>query len=128
MNQVLRSAAAAASLALLGIAGEAAANALQLGRPAPPATLVTLDGQHISTGDLAGQVVTLTFWATCCGPCRQELPLLSAYAKQHASQGLTVLAFTLDARAPRKVGHAAAHAGVQIGLSCHRALEYDDRP
>src|ERR1700731_2582911 len=74
----------------------ASANALRVGAPAPPATLVTLDGQRIATSDLLGRVVILTFWATWCGPCREELPLLSAYAAQHAGENLTVLAFTLD--------------------------------
>jgi len=72
------------------------ANSLRVGAPAPPATLVTLAGQRIATTDLRGHVVILTFWATWCGPCRQELPLLSSYAAQHAKDGLTVLGFSLD--------------------------------
>ena len=74
----------------------AQANELRVGSKAPPATLVTLDGQRISTSQLLGQVVILTFWATWCEPCREELPLLSTYALQHRSAGLRVLAFTLD--------------------------------
>lgn len=72
------------------------ASALRIGSPAPVASLTTLDGRHLSTADLKGHVVILTFWATWCVPCRQELPLLSAYAKQHAAQGLVVLGFSLD--------------------------------
>jgi thiol-disulfide isomerase/thioredoxin len=75
---------------------EAQANDLRVGAPAPAATLVTLDGRRISTGELLGQVVILTFWATWCAPCREELPLLSTYSSRHAEAGLTVLAFTLD--------------------------------
>jgi peroxiredoxin len=90
----------ATALGLLGgqglLGSLAYANALQVGAPAPPATLATLDGQHIATPDLLGKVVILTFWATWCVPCREELPLLSDYAVQHASQGLTVLGFSLD--------------------------------
>jgi cytochrome c biogenesis protein CcmG, thiol:disulfide interchange protein DsbE len=74
----------------------ARANDLRVGAPAPPATLVTLDGKSISTAELLGQVVILTFWATWCVPCREELPLLSAYAQKHADKGLTVLGFGLD--------------------------------
>lgn len=77
-------------------AGRAEANDLHVGAPAPPATLVTLDGQRISTTELIGRVVILTFWATWCEPCREELPLLSWYADQHAGAGLRVLGFTLD--------------------------------
>src|SRR5450631_2152273 len=74
-----------------------ASNSLRVGQPAPPAVMVTLDGERIATSDLTGHVVILTFWATWCGPCRQELPLLSAYATDYAARGLTVLGFCLDA-------------------------------
>ncbi len=90
-------------LAGLGFAGcamlnssAAQANELRVGERAPPATLVTLDGQKLSTPDLLGHVVILTFWATWCVPCRDELPLLSKYASEHAAQGLQVLGFSLD--------------------------------
>src|SRR5262249_40425881 len=74
----------------------AEANDLRVGAPAPPATLVTLDGRRTSTTQLIGQVVIVTFWATWCEPCREELPLLSRYADQHADAGLQVLGFGLD--------------------------------
>jgi peroxiredoxin len=78
------------------LARGAQANELRVGQPAPEATLVTLDGRRLSTNALLGQVVILSFWATWCVPCREELPLLSRYATDHAAQGLTVLAFSLD--------------------------------
>lgn len=88
------------ALGALGLASagltRAHANALKVGEPAPPATLTTLDGAAISTHQLLGQVVILTFWATWCVPCRQELPLLSAYAQANAARGLAVLGFSLD--------------------------------
>lgn len=78
------------------LSSSARADGLKVGQPAPRATLVALDGKQWKTEDLRGQVVLLTFWATWCEPCREELPLLSAYASEHASQGLTVLAFSVD--------------------------------
>ncbi len=89
---------ALAAAALLEVSGErlAEANDLHVGAPAPPASLVTLDGRKISTADLSGHVVILTFWATWCSPCREELPLLSGYAERHAADGLRVLGFSLD--------------------------------
>jgi thiol-disulfide isomerase/thioredoxin len=90
-------------LGSLGLLGTAAtilpplrAASLKVGRLAPPATLNTLDGQKLTTTQYAGQVVILTFWATWCVPCREELPLLSGYAKEHANEGLVVLGFSLD--------------------------------
>lgn len=83
-------------LALLGAPAVNAGNDLAVGKPAPAITLTTLDGRHMDTRDLRGKVVILTFWATWCEPCREELPLLSRYAQQHAKQGLVVLGFSLD--------------------------------
>lgn len=74
----------------------AQAGSLAVGRPAPGLVLHTLDGRSIATGDLRGNVVILTFWATWCEPCRTELPLLSEYAARHAAKGLRVLGFSLD--------------------------------
>ncbi|MFI4890916.1 MAG: peroxiredoxin family protein [Steroidobacterales bacterium] len=94
---LLRGAAALGLLAFDGLmAPPGRAAALRVGAPAPPATLETLDGARISTTDLLGRVVILTFWATWCGPCRQELPLLSSYAKQYSARGLTILGFSID--------------------------------
>ncbi|EGY64993.1 Stage IV sporulation protein H [Ralstonia pickettii] len=112
---------AAGALAMgAGLGGrQAAAHAatLEVGRPAPPLVLHTLDGRSIATDDLRGQVVILTFWATWCGPCRTELPLLSAYAARHADKGLRVLGFSLDEPAELPaVREVAAKLSFPVGL------------
>ncbi|WP_430390664.1 TlpA family protein disulfide reductase [Dyella sp. 20L07] len=84
-------------LMLVLCASEAFANDLRVGQPAPGITLSTLDGRHISLDALRGKTVILTFWATWCEPCRDELPLLSQYAQEHAHDNLVVLGFSLDA-------------------------------
>jgi len=112
---------AASALAVAGpgvlFAPWATANDLRVGQPAPPATLVTLDGARIDTLSLNGRVVILTFWATWCGPCREELPLLSAYAEKFADRRLSVLGFTLDTpeNLP-KVRHVAQSLSFPVGL------------
>lgn len=112
---------AGTGLALASAAGLAAlparANDLKLGQPAPPLVLNTLDGRSIATRDLKGQVVIATFWATWCAPCREELPLLSAFAERHAAQGLQVLGFSLDGpdQLP-KVRAVAAALSFPVGL------------
>lgn len=96
-REALKSVTAAGLCALGGLlARRARASDLKVGAAAPEATLVTLEGQRISTAQLLGDVVVLTFWATWCEPCHEELPLLSAYAAQHHDAGLRVLGFTLD--------------------------------
>ncbi len=108
---------ALAFAACLFASGEARANDLRLGQPAPPATLVTLDGQKLSTTDLLGHVVILTFWGTWCVPCREELPLLSRYATEHAALGLKVLAFSLDTPEDSKAVRAVAQSlSFPVGL------------
>ena len=83
--------------AICGVyASSAYASDLKIGQDAPALALHTLDGRNIATRDLRGQVVIVTFWATWCGFCSEELPLLSAFAKHHATDGLQVLGFSLD--------------------------------
>jgi thiol-disulfide isomerase/thioredoxin len=67
-----------------------------VGRPAPdftvPAVLNALDGKaQFSLGDVRGRPVILDFWATWCGPCRVEAPLLDRVAKRFAERGLVVV-------------------------------------
>jgi len=65
-------------------------------RMAPPFSLVTLDGQHVSLDGLAGKVVLIDFWATWCGPCREALPHIQKIAKKFEGQPLVVLSISLD--------------------------------
>ena len=95
-REVLKGCACALGASLVLRSVPTRANDLRLGATAPPATLVTLDGKRISTPQLLGRVVILTFWATWCEPCREELPLLSQFAARHSDAGLTVLGFSLD--------------------------------
>lgn len=99
------------------LAVPADAGGLEIGKPAPPLVLNTLDGRKIATRDLIGQVVIITFWATWCDPCRAELPLLSAYAEAHKHQGLHVLGFSLDGPDDQAaVRRVAATLSFPVGL------------
>ena len=50
---------------------------------APDFTLTALDGSRHTLKSLRGRPVVLNFWATWCGPCRLELPLLARWARAH---------------------------------------------
>jgi cytochrome c biogenesis protein CcmG/thiol:disulfide interchange protein DsbE len=95
----------------------ASANELKIGQLAPPLVLNALDGRKIATRDLIGEVVIVTFWASYCEPCREELPLLSTYAARNAQHGLRVLGFSIDAQESLPdVRKVAASLSFPVGL------------
>ncbi len=64
--------------------------------PAPSFALPTLDGQSLASAGLRGKVVLVNFWATWCGPCKEEMPALQRL-KQHFKPGeFELLAITTD--------------------------------
>ena len=64
--------------------------------PAPAFTLSTLSGKTASLSQFKGQVVMLNFWATWCGPCQQEMPLLDQMYKTYKAAGFTLLGISVD--------------------------------
>lgn len=54
-----------------------------LDQPVPDETLVTLDGETFSLTDIEGKTAIVSFWATWCPPCLEEMPLLQEYAVSH---------------------------------------------
>lgn len=97
-----------------------------VGQPAPDLVLHALDGRDYRLSALHGEVVIVTFWASWCAPCQTELPLLSAFARTHARQGLRVLAFALDGPDTLpQVRKMASAWGFPVGLlGGSRAGEY----
>lgn len=69
-----------------------------IGSPAPAFEAVTLDhaAEPRSIDDYRGEVVLLNVWATWCGPCRVEMPDIQALHDEFASEGLRVVAVSID--------------------------------
>ncbi len=78
-------------LSLLGMCAVAAGELLTQrhaapapkGKPAPAFTLRDTNGREVSLSSLRGKVVAMNFWASWCGPCREEIP---DFAKVYASK------------------------------------------
>ncbi len=90
----LLSLAAALPLAL-GTAPVASAKVAE-NAPAPAFTLSAVGGQKVSLSQYKGQVVMINFWATWCGPCRQEMPLLDAMYKKYKKMGFTLIGVNVE--------------------------------
>ncbi len=74
----------------------ASAGATSTSVPAPNFSLKSLDGKNIKLSELAGNVVLVNFWASWCGPCRQEMPLLNAIHNKYEPLGFTVLGVNVE--------------------------------
>lgn len=72
----------------------------KVGAPAPKFTVWTFDHKKYTLADLLGNVIILNYWATWCGPCKQELPLINSYVhfyqKKYQRDDLKVFAVTID--------------------------------
>lgn len=64
--------------------------------PAPDFSLPARDGGSLRLSDLRGQVVMINFWATWCGPCRQEMPLLQQIHARYEPLGFVMLGVNVE--------------------------------
>jgi cytochrome c biogenesis protein CcmG/thiol:disulfide interchange protein DsbE len=72
------------------------------GMPAPALVGRSFAGEAFDLGGLRGKVVVLNFWASWCGPCRSEMPLLDALQRDYRDRGVVVLGLSADDRHDRK--------------------------
>ena len=82
--------------AVSGLAGAAALAPLVTGNPAPAFQLGSADGQSLDLGSLKGKVVMINFWASWCGPCRKEMPILEQLNRQYRSKGLALIGVNVE--------------------------------
>lgn len=87
-----------------------------VGKPAPDVTLPVAAngdaGARMQIAELKGQPVILDFWATWCGPCAIQAPILDRIARRYQKKGLVVLGVNVDDTA-----QVASQYALQKGLS-----------
>lgn len=66
------------------------------GQPAPDFALKSSSGENMRLSEYRGDVVMINFWATWCGPCRQEMPLLDDLYTRYQRVGFRLLGVNID--------------------------------
>jgi peroxiredoxin len=64
--------------------------ALEVGQPAPDFTLKSLQGKNLNLKEQRGNIIMINFWASWCGPCRTEMPVLENFYKKYNELGVYV--------------------------------------
>jgi len=92
-------AAVALALTCFGCAttgAEGGATSGAVGAPLPTLKVDALSGKTIDVSAYKGRVLLLDVWASWCDPCKQELPVLNEMARRLKSQGIDILAVSVD--------------------------------
>jgi len=79
-----------------------------VGKPAPDFHLTALDGRTFSPADFRGKKLVVTFWASWCGPCRMELPVLAKFYRQTHRDGAAYEVVSISVDSDRAPAEAAA--------------------
>ena len=66
------------------------------GQVAPDFALKSATGENLRLSEYRGDVVMINFWATWCGPCRQEMPLLDELYSRYQRVGFNLLGVNID--------------------------------
>ncbi len=85
-----------AGLALTVLATSSLAASDLAGQPAPDFALKSSTGENLRLSEYRGDVVMINFWATWCGPCRQEMPLLDQLYSRYQRVGFSLLGVNID--------------------------------
>ena len=67
-----------------------------IGTVLPRFELTDIDGVLRSPEDYDGKVLVINFWASWCGPCREEMPILVDLQKKYGDRGLQIIGIALD--------------------------------
>lgn len=67
-----------------------------IGNPAPPLSVERIDGGKLDLTSYRGRTVVLNFWASWCGPCVEEMPLLDHFSVAAKDRGISVVGIAVE--------------------------------
>jgi cytochrome c biogenesis protein CcmG/thiol:disulfide interchange protein DsbE len=76
--------------------GQGSSKGPRIGAKLPGFKIKDFDGKTVDRSTWEGKVLLLDIWASWCGPCKEELPLLDAMAARLGRKGVVVLAVSID--------------------------------
>ncbi|MEO5843512.1 MAG: TlpA disulfide reductase family protein [Caldimonas sp.] len=85
-----------AACAVFAVVAGTASSAIAPATAAPDFTLHAMGGPNLRLKEQRGRVVMVNFWATWCGPCRQEMPQLNRLYEKYKSSGFVLLGVNVD--------------------------------
>ena len=85
-------------------------------REAPEWSLPTEGEEVDGPASHPGPVVLLNFWATWCGPCREELPTLEALHRELGDEGLAIVGVNVDAEGAERAMRFAEQKGLSFRI------------
>ena len=72
-------------------------------QPAPQFVLANLEGKQVGLKDFANKVIVVDFWATWCGPCREEIPQLNKLYENYRGKGFEIVGISMDTDDPDSI-------------------------
>lgn len=106
--------------ATLGLVNAEAIAVVMPQSSAPDFTLRTISGPNVRLKEQRGKVVLVNFWATWCGPCRQEMPHLNRLYAKYRDAGFVLLGVNVDDNAS-----SAADVALKLGVKFPVLLDTD---
>ena len=95
-------------LTLAATAATSLASTITPGAAAPAFQLPSSANAPLALNDLKGQVVLINFWASWCGPCRQEMPVLDQLYRKYKAAGFTLLGVNVEPKSADALGFLKA--------------------
>ncbi len=108
--------------ATLAVVAGTASSALAPATTAPDFTLHAMTGANLQLKDQRGRVVMVNFWATWCGPCREEMPQLNRLYEKYRASGFVLLGVNVDDDTSK-----AAEVAKKLGLTFPVLLDTDKK-